>query len=157
MAIVLCGMTKCRICGSVIERGDDVVPFPHVVLNEADPLHALSDAACHRSCLNGDPLGVRMCEVSEQYLAKAGPGKRACAACNIEVRDPDDYLFICYLADPADDPLGRFNWTHLHKSHISGWAQAGEFLMLAKATLSKGHWQGAALAKIVREIETRNP
>ena len=153
MAIVLYGMTECPICGNVIEEGDDVPPFPHVVLNEADPLHILSDAACHRSCLNGDPLGVLMREVSEQYLANAGPGKRACAVCSVEVRDPDDYLFIGYLGNPSDDPLGRFNWTHLHKSHISGWLQAGEFLMLAEATLRKGRWRGAALAEIVREIE----
>jgi hypothetical protein len=155
MAILLRGMTRCPICGIVIEEGDEVVLFPHVVINEADPLYALSDAACHRSCLNGDPLGAPMCEVSEQYLANAGPGKRACAVCSIEVRDPDDYLFIGYLGNPSDDPLGSFNWTHLHKSHISSWHQAREFLMLAKTTLSKGHWRGSALTEIVREIEAR--
>jgi hypothetical protein len=153
MAILLCGMSKCPICGNVIEEGDDAVGFPHVVLNEADPLYVLSDAACHRSCLNGDPLGVPMREVSEQYLANAGPGRRACAVCSVEVRDPDDYLFIGYLADPSDGPLGRFNWTHLHKSHISGWPQAGEFLMHAKATLGRGRWRGSALPEIVGEIE----
>jgi hypothetical protein len=153
MAILLRGMTKCKVCGKVIEEGDEVVLFPHFVLNEADPLYALSDAACHRNCVNGDPLGVLMLEASEQYLANTGPGKRVCAVCGIEVRDPDDYLFVGYLADPSDGPLGRFNWTHLHKSHISGWPQAREFLMLAKATFSKGRWRGAALAEIVREIE----
>jgi hypothetical protein len=153
MAILLRGKTECRICGDVIKDGDEVILFPHVVLNEADPLYSLSDAACHRRCVESDVLGARMMGLSTQFQANSGPGKRTCAVCGSQVGTPDDYLFIGYLGDGSDEPLGQFNYTHLHKSHISTWKEAGRFLSLAKDAIASGKWQGSALAEIVREIE----
>ena len=153
MAILLRGTTRCRICDKVIADGDAVVLFPHFVLNEADPLYHFSDAACHLRCIESNALAKKALAESEQYLAQSGPGKRACAVCGNEIRNPDDYLFISFLADPNEDLLGRFNYTHLHKSHISNWKEADEFLLLAKAAINGGRWQGAALDALVREIE----
>lgn len=96
-----------------------------------------------------------MLELTNDYLRRAGPGNRKCAICGEEVREPDDYLMIGYLFDPASDPLSSFNYTHLHKSHIRQWNLAGDFLAFANTTLSRGNWRGPALAEIVREIETR--
>lgn len=153
MAILLRGKTTCPICGMVIAEGDEAVLFPHFILNEDDPLYALSDTACHAACVDRDPLIASMLAASEAYLNNSGPGKRICAVCGNEVRDPDDYLFIGYLADPSDDPLGKFNYTHLHKSHVSGWEKAEEFLGLARAAIDAGRWRGKALLKIVQEVE----
>jgi hypothetical protein len=153
MAISLAGKTSCAICGSAIERGDEAVLFPQVILNEKDPLHALSDASCHAACASADPRGQAMLAAADAHSTNTGPGKRACAACGGEIVDPDDYLLIAWLADPSTDPLGRFNYTHLHASHIRDWKQAEEFLVLAKAAVEEGRWQGDALPKLVREIE----
>lgn len=153
MAILIRGTTTCPICGRAIGGQDEAVLFPHFVLNEADPLYPLSDAACHAGCVDSDPVGRLMLAASEQHLANTGPGKRTCAVCGQEVQDPDDYLLIGYLADPAHDALGKFNYTHLHKSHISQWKQAEEFLAAARTTLAGGQWRGPVLAEIVREIE----
>ena len=94
-----------------------------------------------------------MLDLTEEYLRRAGPGNRKCVACDDEVRDPDDYLMIGYLADPESYPLGKFNYTHLHKSHISHWKQADEFLKCARTTLAEGKWQGPVLPQIIRQIE----
>lgn len=153
MAILVRGKTECPICGEVIQDGDDVALFPHFVLNEADPLYPLSDAACHMLCVESDPLGSAMLAASEQCLAETGPGKRICVVCCEEVRAPDDYLLIGYLADPSDDPLGNFNYTHLHKSHIRHWKHADDFLTLARAALAQRKWRGPAIAEVVLEIE----
>jgi hypothetical protein len=155
MAILLCGKTKCPTCGIVIEEGDEAVLFPHFILNENDPRYGLSDTACHLACLDHDPIGASMLAASKQYLDNTGPGKRICVVCRNEIRDPDDYLFIGYLAEPSNDPLGKFNYTHLHKSHISDWEQAEEFLALARAALVAEQWRGKALSEIVQEIEAR--
>lgn len=152
MAILVRGKTKCPICGDMIGDGADVVLFPHFVLNEADLLYPLSDTACHARCVNSDPLGEAMLSASESYLANTGPGKRICVICGNEIQHPDDYLLIGYLADPAE-PLGKFNYTHLHKSHVRYWGRADQFLELAKAAVAEGKWQGSALTEIIREIE----
>jgi hypothetical protein len=153
MAILLAGNTSCAICGNRIDRGDDAVLFPQVVLNERDPLHALSDASCHAACVSADPRGPAMLAAAEAYASNTGPGKRACAACGGDITDPDDYFMIAWLGDPSADPLGRFNYTHLHTSHIRDWKQADAFLALAKAAVEGGRWQGDALPKLVRDIE----
>src|SRR5262245_11452214 len=116
---MVAGKTSCAICGKAIERGDDeAVLFPHFVLNEKYLLHALSDAACHAACANADPRGQAMLAAADAHASNTGPGKRTCAACGGEILDPDDYLLIAYLGDPSADPLGNFNYTHLHTSHV---------------------------------------
>jgi hypothetical protein len=153
MAILLAGKTSCAICGNVIERGDEAVLFPHVVLNEKDPLHALSDASCHAACVTADARGQAMLAAADAYAKNTGPGKRACAACGGEIVDPDDYILIAWLADPSADPLGKFNYTHLHTSHLRDWKEVNAFLALAKAAIEGGRWQGDALPKLVGDIE----
>jgi len=123
-------------------------------VNEIDPLYPLSDTAGHLTCLSNDPLGRSMLAASEKFLASTGPGKRTCVVCGEEVRDPENYFLIGYLADPACDPFSKFNCTHLHKSHILKWKQADEFLSLARAALIEGKWRGSALTEIIQEIET---
>jgi hypothetical protein len=153
MAILLRGKTRCPICGNLIEEGDEAVLFPHFVLNEKDPLYALSDAACHRACVNADALGQAMLAAADEYYKRTGPGRRACAVCGNQILNPDEYLLIGYLADASTDPLGKFNYTHLHKSHIRDWKQANEFLALAKAAILSDRWREDALPKIIQEIE----
>lgn len=153
MAILLRGKARCPICGKVIGEHEGAILFPHFVLNEFDPLHPLSDSACHSACVEREPVGKLMLAAFEQYLANTGPGRRRCIVCNEEVTDPDDYFLIGYLGDPAKDPLGTFNYTHLHKSHISLWEAAAEFLAISKATLAERKWQGPTLQELVQEIE----
>ena len=153
MAILLRGKTTCPICGSVIDEGDEATLFPHLILNELDPLYALSDGACHSACVNNDAVGRAMLAAAEEYYKWAGPGKRACVVCGNQVLDQDDYLLIGYLGDPATEPLAKFNYTHLHKSHVRDWNQADEFLAIARAALAAGRWRGEALPAIIRTIE----
>jgi hypothetical protein len=152
MAILSNDEITCAICGKAIERGDEAVLFPHVILNEMDPLSALSDAACHAACLNADPRGQAMLAAADAHSRNTGPGKRACAACGGEILDPDDYLLIGYLGDSSADPLGTFNYTHLHTSHVRDWNQADAFLTLAKAAMEAGRWRGDVLPNMIRQI-----
>jgi hypothetical protein len=73
--------------------------------------------------------------------------------CGNQITDPDDYLLIGNLSGPSTGPLEKFNYTHLHKSHIGAWKHAEEFLALAREALDGGHWRGRALLDIVRTVE----
>ncbi len=153
MAILSVGQISCAVCGDAIERGDEAVLFPHFVLNEKDPLYKLSDASCHAACVSTDARGQAMLRAAEAHDRNTGPGKRACAVCSSEILDPDDYFGIVYLGDPSTEPLGAFNYTHLHMSHIRDWKQADAFLALAKAAVDSGRWEGDALGKLVQDVE----
>ena len=50
MAIVLRGMSKCSICGVVIQEDDEIVATTHFISNENDPLWRFSDSAMHKPC-----------------------------------------------------------------------------------------------------------
>lgn len=50
VAIILRGRTPCAICGSALERDDDIVATSHFISDPADPLWQFSDAGMHRSC-----------------------------------------------------------------------------------------------------------
>ena len=103
MAILLRGRTVCKLCGRVIGAGEPATLFPHLVLNEADPLYPLSDAACHTACVETDRRGLAVAGVAEAAGARIGPGRRSCAVCNEQILDPDDYVLLGYLGDPATD------------------------------------------------------
>ncbi len=153
MAILLVGKTNCPICGKVIEKMEEVIGFPHIIVNEKDPLYALSDSSCHVACVNADPLGREMLAAADEYFESAGPGKRACVVCGNQVLNPDDYFLILHLGNPPTSQLAKFNYTHLHRSHIHDWKQADEFLVLARTAVDAGQWGGNVLARIISEIE----
>ncbi len=62
MAIVLCGKTKCLICGLVFEEGDDIESFPAFLRND-HALYRYSDAAMHRRCYDSCPDKVALEDV----------------------------------------------------------------------------------------------
>lgn len=152
MAILLRGKTVCKVCGQLIRGGDEVVLFPHIIANEAHPLHRLSDASCHLDCAKKSEDATKLVTLVEEHYSRTGPGQRKCQVCGEEILDPDDCLALGYLGDSALDPIGRFNFTHLHKSHVADWKPAAEFLALAQAAIDEGRWKGPTLATLIRDI-----
>jgi hypothetical protein len=153
MALLLPGKTICAICRETIQDGEDAESFPHLIVNAADELHPLSDASCHKRCVSSSAIGMQMRSVFSDYQKRAGPGNRQCAVCGKQVLDRDDYVMIGYLCDPVIDPLGRFNYTHLHRSHARDWEGANAFTTLADATLRAGRWQGEDLIALINLVK----
>jgi hypothetical protein len=50
MAIILEGKTECSICGKVLEKGQEIIGFPHFIGDRNDPLWAYSDSGMHKGC-----------------------------------------------------------------------------------------------------------
>jgi hypothetical protein len=156
MALLLRGSTECAICHSVIEDTDDVLLFPHIIVNVRDPLFRLSDQACHSDCVSSDSEGRRMLAVFEESLLRSGPGHRECAVCQQQIIDPDDYFPFGHLTDDKASLLFKFNYTHLHRSHISKWYDAALFLAAARSYIDSGLWGGGTLQNIVDVVNAHN-
>jgi hypothetical protein len=153
MALLLFGMSKCPLCGQVIEQGQSTWSFPAFVLNELDPCFFFSDGAFHEQCVLKHKLGAYVHQRVEEWASRVGPGKRKCAVCKAEVTDPDDYLQIEHLSDREGDPLRIFNYTHLHKSCLPIWESRQHFIELATAVLTLGSWKGCYLAQLIKEMK----
>ena len=58
MAILLCGKSKCAICGLIIEEDDPVFMFSAFFINEHPELELFNDGAFHYDCVLKHPLGA---------------------------------------------------------------------------------------------------
>jgi len=153
MALVFRGLSRCSVCNEVIQANDEVIAFPHVISNESDLLWRFSDSACHADCAQHSPKIQKLMAITEERHRRTGPGKRKCQVCGEEILDWDDCIMFGYLGDPAIDALARFNFTHLHKSHVAKWQPVTEFLTMAQAEIDDGHWAGRFLELLMRDLQ----
>ena len=153
MAILLRGLTPCAVCGKVIKDGEEALLFPHIISNESDPLWRFSDSSCHVGCAKQSPEIRRLMAITEEHFRRTGPGNRKCQVCGEEILDPEDCLMFGYLGDPSVDALARFNFIHVHKSHVASWEPATEFVEMAQAVIDDGRWAGPYLGLLKRNVE----
>jgi len=50
MAVLTDGFTRCKLCGELLMKKDEMVCTTHFIANMADPLWRYSDAAMHKTC-----------------------------------------------------------------------------------------------------------
>ena len=154
MSLLFLGQTRCPLCGHVIETGQPACQFPAFVWNEADPLLVFSDASVHERCFDEHPLCEQVESTLAELKAKTGPGNRRCAVCAEEVEHHGDYLLVPRLtSDPASE-LARYNFTHLHRSHVRQWRELGELMNALRALEKSGSWKGNALRLLIAELQT---
>ncbi|WP_157597797.1 MULTISPECIES: hypothetical protein [unclassified Rhizobacter] len=153
MALLFVGRTLCPLCGIVIKEGEKAHVFPPFVMNSKDVCFDLSDAAVHATCLDADKRREEALRRVVERVEKVGPGKRKCVVCALEIIEPEDYLFIDYLANAVTHALGRFNYTHLHKSCAPRWGESRGFVKLASEAIASDAWGGPYLAFLLRDIK----
>ena len=152
MALIFTGLTTCGICGRVLEESDSIYGFPAFAMHTEHPYYQFNDAAFHSECLFGDAEGRKAVAWFNERAARIGPGKRKCVSCGEEVMDPDDYLLIDYLCDPADHPVGAFNYTHLHKSHLGSWPRREELVAQIESALEARKISRPAAEIVLRDL-----
>jgi hypothetical protein len=157
MSLLLRGKTTCPICGRVIQERDVAISFPAFVWNGADPLALFSDASFHLACVDAHPLHEQVVAAVAELEAKTGPGKRRCVVCSNEISNPDDYLFIPKLTSNPSDPLWRYNFVHLHRSHARAWKGLPDLVSGLKELLASGTWKGNALPALIAEVDGHGP
>lgn len=152
MSLLIQGSTLCFICGQVIEADAFAVGLPAFVWNEADVLLPFNDASMHRTCFEAHPLRAQVEATLEELDRKTGSGRRKCAVCGSEVLDPDDYLMVPRLTDDVASPAHRFNYTHLHRSHVRGWREVGDLERLLEQLEAAGGWKGRVLQELLQQL-----
>jgi hypothetical protein len=138
MALLVRGRTVCVLCGLVISADDDAVIFPPMTANTLDPVFRYSDAACHATCVDSACDGWQARERMAELLSANAPSNRRCEVCGELIRDPDDYLGIGYLTFDESLLASRFNFVHLHLSHVHAWSRLGEAIEALRQLSSSG-------------------
>ena len=59
-----------------------------------------------------------------------------------EVTEPDDCFGTGFLSGDPGNPVAKFNYIHLHRSHFAQWASAGEFRAALESFLASDEWEG---------------
>jgi hypothetical protein len=152
MAILLIGKTECPICGMVIKEAQEVVCFPNFVANKFDPLWMFSDGAFHANCFYDHPLAEKALARYAKSQEHTGPGKRFCAICDKEIKDPDNYFAVGHLTEEPSDPLYRYNYLQAHASCLATWPERLRLLAEVERLLHSGRWGGDSLARILAEL-----
>jgi hypothetical protein len=152
MSILFFGLTRCAICKEPLHEHEAVIGLPAFVYNEADVLWRFSDASLHQACLERHPLRHQVEEAVAELERRTGPGRRKCVVCRQEVMDPDDYLMVPRLTGERPMPAYRFNYTHLHRSHVKQWSELQALLDVLEDLERSGTWKGDALRRFREDL-----
>ncbi len=154
MTLLFDNRTKCGLCGLSLSSGPATFAFPAFLANAEDPLFRFSDAAFHESCLVRDGDGSRAMARYREWREKTGPGNRKCAVCGEQILNPDDYYLIDYLCATEDHEVGRFNFTHLHRSHAGAWPQLEKAIHLLGRASAEGKVAPVYANQIATELRS---
>jgi len=121
MSIVILGSTTCKLCGKIIQEGDEYIAFPSFVLNQTDPLWKFNNSIVHLSCLRDEPYG----EVALDMLRalKESLDAKICQVCGLPIKVADDFFTFGYLTSDRSSPVFEFNFLCFHIQHIRIWSQ----------------------------------
>jgi hypothetical protein len=150
MATILLDKTLCIVCGEAINEHRPFVAFSAFVVDENDPIFIFSDSACHDDCLAKHDLVDIATERFREWESNTGPGNRSCVVCKEEILDPDDYIMIDHLSSD-DICISQYNYTHLHRSHITSWSDLDDALKKIKAYRESSNWGGEYLVTSLEE------
>jgi hypothetical protein len=93
MALVLVGLSKCAICGEVIDTMDGCVATPAFVERQSDPMWQFSDAPMHRECFANWERRSEFVQAFNTHYAKHYRGMPVMMPNGaIEDRDPTEGL-----------------------------------------------------------------
>ena len=96
-----------------------------------------------------DPTGRIALHRSDELMLRLGPGRRSCAVCNEQIRDPDDYLTTGFLTDNTALRASALNYVQLHRSHAHEWRSLHEAIGALRELADSGEWDPAALQPVI--------
>ena len=76
MALILLGKTECRLCGALLEAGEELVSTSGSTVSKTDPLAPYQDAAMHRKCFLKWPQRESFVQKFNEYYEKNYRGIR---------------------------------------------------------------------------------
>jgi len=73
--------------------------------------------------------------------------------CKEEIVHPDDYLLIDHLTSDQDDAVFRYNYTHLHESHVRDWFELEKCIKEIKKFKESTVWGGSYLEGLIKSLK----
>lgn len=151
MAILIRGM-ECLLCGKPIGSDDEVTLTPAFVVNLADPMVDLSDAAYHRACFEKHPLAKQ----ATRLLAELGEARviwpPLCFICGERVDTYDDLFTFGWLTDDPASPLAKYRFKGAHENCLERLDDLPELYEALRRNLESGVWTGPAVEQLMSEI-----
>lgn len=141
MALFVRG-SKCKFCGSAMNRRSEVLIFPHMTNNTSEPLAAFNSSAFHTKCVLAHPWGktaIRQKQYINDSLSPATP--RWCALCNGRIIGHDKQVGTGILTLDEKQPLFRFNWLTAHKKCLTHWHELPDLISELENYLEEGQWK----------------
>jgi hypothetical protein len=152
LALFIAGM-RCAICGKRVESDEEMIGFPHIFGNEADPLYPFSDAVVYAKCLRADPRAAAAEAALSAWRSKKGKPK-ICSFCREQIIHPDDHFGLGRLTDDPLSPMRAWNGFEFHEDCVRHWEELPKLIQLAKVELREGRWKGKSLEFFVRVLES---
>lgn len=141
MAQIFYSITKCPICGKVLNERDVVIAFPPFVPNIKDQLYLFSDQGCHKNCVNNHPLGSVAIKLSNEFLFETRPDNRICKISGSVISIPDFYFFTGLLTSDQNEPLYRYNFITMDRRSIKLWDKREDLLRELISFKESGKWK----------------
>lgn len=138
MAIIFEGLSKCALCGKVLDVTKEYLGFPPLTNNKKDTLFIFSDSGVHAECLNGHPLAGLVYSILEAYTSMSI--RRGCIVDGQIINDPDKMISFGLLTSDERQPLSKYNYTILNKDNLDRWDQRKDFVSIAKEFIDNGEW-----------------
>lgn len=137
MAIFLKGLTKCPLCGKIIDD-DNFIMFPPFISNLNDKLAVFNDQTIHISCLNKHPLREEAIYFRQKYERKNRENKEKVIQLN---RNPRDFVFVPILTSDKEEKLYSFNFCLIDIQDIEGLPDHQILLSELKKFLLGNKWK----------------
>lgn len=153
MALIIPGKTECRICGGVIESGDDIVGFSPFIPNEADELFFFNDEAFHRGCFETHPLSHQAAELYAFIRETYAPRNLICRISGSQISHSDDFFTTGYLIREPAHPLHKWNCFMCCRSRLLEWEAIGEVYQGVRAALESGAVRGDGYKTLLQELD----
>lgn len=153
MSIVILGRSHCKICGRIIEEGDDVTGFPAFTSNELDPLVFFNDAAFHTRCFDSHHSSDNVRNRMAERESKVGPQNRKCDICQKPISSYKENFELPYLIDESGHPSYALNYFQAHRGCMTQWSNLRKIHGTLKALRMSDKWKGDGLDSAILEIE----
>jgi hypothetical protein len=156
MAIVIKGLSKCPLCGEVLDDNLEFTLFPPFTSNTKEPLFLFSDNGVHIACLDKHPLKEKALFNRVKYHKNLPSVNSKCIIDGCSIENPSDVLAIGLLTSLETEALYKFNFITINKRNLMRWQERNEFVELVLKFMYDGKWNSLTsfnyLEYLIREV-----
>jgi hypothetical protein len=141
MAMVFSNISKCPICGEVLNENKEYTMFPPFISNIKDPMFMFGDSGIHLSCLNNHPMGKKALLFREKFHEIKPSVNSKCLLDGNPIIDPRDIFIIGLLTSNEEEELFKYNFLVFNRKNIGKWKDRDIFLKAVARYKEENKWE----------------